>query len=132
MTYSVDVQIQDCEKSVGIRFVAVDLDRGAEQRLRQNKLDQLREIEELGIDVEQLPAQRLQAVKVDVWLWIEPLKVDIEHLQVLQKPLWLVLPPAQQSRNIPHRCLNRRRRDHCRRLDRLHFFASASGRNFCV
>jgi len=82
-TYLVCVEVQDGEKSIGIRLVAIDLYGTAEQWLRQYNICELREVEELRVDIEELSQEVLEAMEIHGGLRVEPFKINVYHVHVL-------------------------------------------------
>jgi hypothetical protein len=75
--------VQHGQKRIRVRLLAVDLDRRAEQRLREDQVGQRGQVEQLRVGVEQLAQETLEAVEVDVGVRVEPFEVDVYKLGVL-------------------------------------------------
>ena len=83
--YLVLLQVQHRQERIRIRLIAINLDRRAQQRLRQNQIGEGRDIEDLGIVVKQLTEEVLEAMEIDSGLRVEPFEVDIDHFNILRQ-----------------------------------------------
>lgn len=108
--YLVFLQIQHCQKRIRIRLIPINLDRRAQQWLRENHIRQRGEIEQLRIDVKQLAEQDFQPVKIILRLRIEPFKVDIDriHFTTAARVLLVLISissngPCRSINNNAHR-----------------------------
>lgn len=77
------LHIEDSEECIGVAFVPVHFDGGAEERLREYQFCERRDIEEGTVNVEELSEERLQSVEVVCGLGVKHFEIDADCVHVL-------------------------------------------------